>query len=284
MRWIKVLSGIMLIILAVLIWVFAFKSALVKEYEHDVAQFGLQSQPTNQDRIRPEDYQNLPTLIQNYLKQSGLINQPRMDAMDVRFKHVLFKMAPKQGQMWINYRIVSQVQDLNRLALIEGSLFGIPFNGYDYMSPDKAFMKGELANHVTLFNQTGSDLVIGERLTYLSEAFLMPPALLNSAIKFETLNNHQVKGTISYQDQDLSGIFSFNDQGQMVEFVTDQRPYMDAKGHVHQYKWKAECLDYQRDQEGRCLPTRFKASWLIDGHYFNYFNGKIDQVNYLYKP
>ena len=44
------------------------------------------------------------------------------------------------------------------MALIDSSMFGIPFEGYDYYQNETGGMKGVIAKAITLFDQTGADM------------------------------------------------------------------------------------------------------------------------------
>lgn len=44
------------------------------------------------------------------------------------------------------------------MALIDSSMFGIPFEGYDYYWNGTGGMKGVIARAITLFDQTGADM------------------------------------------------------------------------------------------------------------------------------
>ncbi len=44
------------------------------------------------------------------------------------------------------------------MALIDSSIFGIPFEGYDSYQNGTGGMKGVIAKAITLFDQTGTDM------------------------------------------------------------------------------------------------------------------------------
>ncbi|WP_414052479.1 DUF6544 family protein [Macrococcus animalis] len=156
---------------------------------------------------------------------------------------------------------------MQRIAFMEGMMFGVPFNGLDYFNKDTAKMQGELFKRFEIFNYETEDLVKGSMLTYLAECFIIPTSLLNEHFTFETANDKQVKAVYKDDLYELSGLFTFNTFNEMISFETIDRPCMDSKGIVHDYSWKAECSHYITNEEEYRIPSNFKASWIIDGEW-----------------
>ena len=257
------------------------KSSLEQEFKKDQEKFFKHCYRPVQKRFQENQFKDYPRPIQNYIKQSGWINQPLMEGMNILFEDVQFKLGPGKPTMKMNYKITESARSPRRIAYIDGSLFAVKFNGYDALLPQKVTMKGELLNHFPLFQHNNDDLLAGSLLSYLSETFLMPTALLNQKILFHSLSDHEVLAYIKQEDMELSGCFIFNDQAEMTCFITDDRPFMDMEGQIRSYRWKAECFDYKVNEDGVKLPNRLKASWLIDGKYFDYFDGKISCLTYF---
>lgn len=93
-----------------------------------------------------------------------------------------------------------------RLAYINSSIYGIPFEGYDYFFNEIGGMKGVIGKKIQIFNQKGSDIDKGALCTYLAESLFIPTSLLENDIIFEEINPFNVKGI------SVSRVFTFNEE------------------------------------------------------------------------
>ena len=249
-------------------------------YQEDQKKYFFNYKQDSQEEFTKEDLTGFPQPIVNYFQQMGYLGKEKMNGIQLLFKSVDFYLDQDKPKLTIDYLVTESSLSPKRIAFIDSQLYFLKFNGYDAFLDHEASMQGELLNQFNLFKQEGDDLLKGELLTYLSEVFLMPNAVFNEAISFKTIDNQQVLASISYQDQKLEGVFEFNDAGEMVRFTTEQRPNVDSDGNALQRIWIAECQDYQVNQQGIKVPTRFIASWMIDGEKFEYFDGEISSIEY----
>ena len=141
-------------------------------------------------------------------------------------------------------------------------------------------MKGVIAKLFTLFHQTGDEMDRACLATFLAESMFVPTVLLQDYIKFEEVNDLQVRATISYYGQTVSGIFTFNEDHEMVSFTTDDRAVVDTDGTVEYVPWSALCSNYKVDDDEIRKPTLFQAVWNYPDGDFVYFDGKINEISY----
>ena len=110
-------------------------------------------------------------------------------------------------------------------------------------------------------------------VTYLAESLFVPTALTSGYIDFKQISEREVRGSITYKGQTVSGVFTFNENYEMTSFVTTDRK--DDKT-----PWTALCSDYKVSSDGIKLPTVFKAVWNFSDGDLVYFDGRIDAVSY----
>ena len=84
-------------------------------------------------------------------------------------------------------------------------------------------MKGVVAKAITLFDQTGADMDKACLATFLAESLFAPTILLQDYIAFEEIRTHKIRATITCGGQVASGIFTFNEQYEMISFTTNDR-------------------------------------------------------------
>lgn len=166
------------------------------------------------------------------------------------------------------------------MALIDSSMFGVPFEGYDYYQNGTGGMKGVIAKLITLFDQTGADMDKACLATFLAESFFAPRILLQDYIVFKEINDLEVQATISYRGQTASGIFAFNEQYEMISFTTNDRAVTEKDGRMNYIPWSAHCSNYQVSDDGIKQPTHFQAIWHYPDEEFVYFDGVISEVTY----
>ena len=118
--------------------------------------------------------------------------------------------------MKINYVQYNFVTEPNRIAYIDSSMYGIPFEGLDLYVDGAGSMKGVIAKLFTLFHQTGKTMDQSSQVTFLAESLLIPSAALQDYIFWEPIDDSQAKATMTYYGMAVSGVFKFNVQGEML--------------------------------------------------------------------
>lgn len=277
--------GILLVIVGTLIiWFNIPYSPVKKQFQSDIAALLIENQlPADNEVFTDHDFSHLPTAIQRYIENCGYIGTPKMSYMKMEYHDVDFSQGRNGPTLTIDYTQYNFVNRPCRMALIDSSMFGIPFEGYDYYQDGAGGMKGVIAKAITLFDQTGADMDRACLATFLAESLFAPTVLLQDYITFEEISNFEVRATISYKGQTASGIFTFNEQYEMISFTTNDRAVAGTDGSMEYIPWSALCSDYQLSESGIKWPTKFQAVWNYPDGDFIYFNGVISEVSYGYE-
>jgi len=225
-----------------------------------------------QDVFREEDISGLPTPVQRYFQYCGYIGTPKMFYMKISYQDVDFSFG-KDKRIKIDYTQYNFVNQPDRIAYIDSSMYGIPFEGLDAFLDGAGSMKGVIAKLFTLFDQAGEVMDESSLVTFLSEILLVPNAALQDYIKWEPIDDLHAKATISCYGISASGIFSFNENGEMISFVTEDRSAVATDGSSERIKWSVFCDDYI-EVNGIKKPTVFQAIWHYDDGDLVYFDGK----------
>ncbi len=274
--------GILVILIgAIIVWFnipySPVKSGFRKDVENLITTNKLQ---TDAQVFNEQEFNHLPDAIQKYIVNCGYIGTSKMSYLKMEYHNVDFKQGKNKPTLKVDYTQYNFVKEPCRMALIDSSIFGIPFEGYDYYQNGKGGMKGVIAKVITLFNQTGADMDKACLATFLAESLFAPTILLQDYISFEKISNLQVKATINYGGQTASGIFTFNENYEMVSFVTNDRAVAGTDGKMEYVKWSALCGEYKTTENGIKQPTKFQAVWNYPEGDFIYFDGKISAVSY----
>lgn len=279
-----VLGMLLVIIGALVIWFNIPYSPVKKQFQNDITALFAENQLSVDNRLFTEkDFSHLPTAIQRYIENCGYIGTQKMSYLKMEYHNVNFSQGKDRPALTIDYTQYNFINEPCRMALIDSSMFCIPFEGYDYYQNGTGGMKGVIAKAITLFDQTGADMDKACLATFLAESLFAPTILLQDYIIFEEISDFEVKATISYKRQTASGIFTFNEQYEMISFTTNDRAVAGTDGSMEYVPWSAICNDYQLSSNGIKYPTKFQAVWNYPEGDFVYFDGVISEVSYGFK-
>lgn len=225
-----------------------------------------------------EEFEHLPLPIQRYVKNCGYIGTPKMSSIKTEFFDVHFMQSRKGPAIKIDYTVYNYVKEPCRIALIDSSMFGVPFEGYDYYTDGIGGMKGVIGKFITIFHQKGTHMDKASLVTFLAESFFAPTIFLQGYIAFEEINDYEVKASITHNNVTAGGIFRFNEKYEMTSFTTTDRGNIANDGTITYIPWTAVCKDYQKNKAGIMTPTSFQAVWNYDDGDGVYFDGVISSI------
>lgn len=274
--------GVLFVLIgALMIWFNISYSPVKKQFQNDISTLMTENQlSVDNEFFTDKDFSCLPTAIQKYIANCGYIGTPKMSYLKMEYHNVDFSQGRNGPTLKIDYTQYNFINEPCRMALIDSSMFGIPFEGYDYYQNGTGGMKGVIAKAITLFDQKGADMDKACLATFLAESLFAPSILLQDYITFEEIGDFEVRATITYGGQTASGVFTFNEQYEMISFTTNDRAATGTDGSMEYIPWSAICSDYQLSESGIKHPTKFQAVWNYPDKDFVYFDGIISEVTY----
>lgn len=268
----KIMLWILIIVAGLLLWFYVPYSPTKAEFAR-LTSYLIPEKQTPEEVFTVQDISRLPSPVQKYFYYCGYIGTPKMSSMKIYHNDVDFVLSPDKPPLKIKYVQFNLVKEPERIALIDTSLYGIPFEGIDVYKNGAGSMKGIIAKSYTLFYQTGAAMDKASLVTCLSESLMVSNLALQDYIKWEAIDDTHALATISYYGISASGIFTFDNNGAMTVFTTDDREYTDIKGNSQKVKWSAVCEDY-REVNGIKHPTSLKAIWHFNTGDLVYFDGR----------
>lgn len=217
-------------------------------------------------------FNDLPGCMQNFYKLTGLMDKASGKHVSFEFKNADFVNTEMKKTLKIDYEEHIFADVPARFAFIDSSLFGIPFQGLDSFIAGKGIMKGVVAKNITLFNQRGKEMDKAALVTWLSEIIFMPSELLNGQIEIKELDKNSAAVSIEYDNITAEGVYKFKDNGELAEFITNDRAMIYTDGRIVYKKWSALYEEYTKKGE-LLLPDRIKAAWHLDNNDLIYFDG-----------
>ncbi|MEA5047074.1 MAG: DUF6544 family protein [Eubacteriales bacterium] len=217
------------------------------------------------------DIAGLPAPVQRYLRYCGYLGTPKMSCIRIDYRNVDFVFRGKKP-IKIDYTQYDFVDRPGRIAYIDSSMFGIPFEGIDTYLDGTGRMEGVIARIFTLFCQTGNVMDQSGQATFLSEILLFPSAALQEYVEWETVDDLHAKATMTDCGRTVSGVFTFDANGELLSFETGDRSAVASDGTSRQVGWSVAFEQYAKTN-GVKRPTVFKAIWHYDEGDLVYFNG-----------
>jgi len=276
------ITGVILLITGVITVFFNIPYSKTKTEFLGLVDGFLTKTPDESSVFTEGDIARLPLPVQKYFRYCGYLGTPKMNYMKAIYKDVDFLFGKGKSTIKIDYTQYNFANKPIRIAYIDSSIHGIPFEGLDSYTDGKGSMKGVLAKMFTLFNQTGKTMDKASLVTCLSECLIIPNVALQDYIIWEEMDDFHAKAAISFYGITAGGIFTFNENGEMLSFTTDDRMATATDGTSEKVKWSAVCGGYV-ETNGIRRPTVLQAIWHYDDGDLVYFDGKDIVIEFDYE-
>lgn len=123
-------------------------------------------------------------------------------------------------------------------------------------------MRVRLLSLVPIVSARGAELTRAETVTLFNDLCLLAPsALLGPAIRWEAIDARSARGHYIVGANTISAVLSFNDAGELVNFVSDDRLAASSDGaQFIRQRWSTPVRDY-RQFGPRRVSTRGEGRW-----------------------
>lgn len=227
--------------------------------------------------ITKEDLAGLPACVQRWLEYSQVLGKEEIVAARSKQSAV---MRTEAGKPWMpteaeQYFTVQEPGFIWKAKIKAAPLVHIA--GRDMYYEGRGNMLIKVLSLVTVADARGKEMDQGTMLRYLAETVWIPSAALSSYIEWEEIDANSAKATMSYKGVTASGVFTFNDKGEAVNFVAER--YMDVKGKYVLETWSIPMGDY-KEFSGIKIPTKGQVTWKLKTGDFNWYNFQIKEMEY----
>jgi len=241
----------------------------------------LQNHSTSKEILKEEDIQSLPECIQRYMKYIGCIDKPKISNVHILFgetKHIKDPNSKPTDLRFCEQYNFSEVPYRN--FYMKGKMKGLSFEGEENYIEGKGKMHIKLLNILSVVNLKNKEIDESALVTYLAECALIPSGFLNKNIVWQAIDSNTVRATIIDNNNSISGIFYFNEIGELIKFVSDDRYYITTENIFVKMQWVAEMGNYRLMNCGFKLSSYLRATWKLPEGDFLYFDGQIKDINY----
>ncbi len=242
----------------------------VKElYENNLAQ--------KKEVITKADLAGLPQCVQKWLERSQLIGKEKAGTVRLKQKGL---MRLKEDQPWMpveaeQYFTVDEPGFIWKAKVKMNPL--IYFTGKDKYDQGKGEMNIKVLSLIPVVNARGDEINQGTLLRYLAEMAWFPSAALNSYLKWEEIDANSARVTMSCQGVTGSGIYTFDDNGDVVSFFA--RRYREENGRYILTDWGGVTKGYS-EFNGVRISSRTDVIWKLETGDFTWFQCEITDIEY----
>jgi len=232
------------------------------------------------DIITERDLAPLPEPVQRFFRQCGYLGQKKMVNARIHWEDVNFKASPEKSWIKLGCYQFNSVPQPTRIVYMTSRLFGlVPFEGRDKYQQGHGNMLIKLAKLFTVGDVKGREMNVSALVTVLAETFLVPTYALQPYMRWETVDTHAARATLTFGGVAVSGTFFFADSGEFERFESNDRYYSKPDGSHANFKWSARAIGCV-ERGGLRFPDRMNAVWQMDFGEYEYFNGRIAKIEY----
>lgn len=221
------------------------------------------------------DIRHLPAPVQRYLRYAEVLNKPKLHEMRIVFDGEM----RKQGKDWFTFK--SEQYNFfdvpTRLFFMKAKMFGVMVPGYHAYKNGQASMQIKLFGLFPIINIKDGSLNKAETVTMFNDMCLMAPAsLISPAIQWDSIDDRSAKATFTVKDISISAVLYFNDQDQLINFISDDRYDVNAQ---KQFRFSTPVSAYQ-NFHGYNVMSYGEAVWHYPDGAFTYGKFVLKDIVY----
>jgi hypothetical protein len=243
-------------------------------YKKDVAS-AMEKNPEANEIITEKDLDHLPPIVQNYLHYAGVVGKPKVHNAKVVFEGEM-RDKGKDG-----FKFTSEQYNFfefpTRLFFMKAKVKGLPTHGYHAYKNEEASMQIKVPSLFSVVHIDKPELFPTETVTFFNDLCLFAPAaLIDDRILWETIDDRSIKATFTNKDTSISAILHFNEKGQLVNFVSNDRIAIDQ---MKTFPFSTPASHY-KNIGGYNLPTYGEAIWHYPDGEFVYGKFNLKSIEY----
>lgn len=226
--------------------------------------------------VSDADLAPLPPLMQTYLRRMGVLGRPRVRNVLLTFKAQM-RSGPSAAWMQATATQCESFDPPARLFYMKASRVGLPFDVLHRYVNGAATFQVRVAGLIPIVDKSGPGITHDETVTLMNDVVVMAPAaVLDLPFAFETLGTASVRATYQNAGFTVSAVLTFNDDGDLVGFVSDDRSHDRDDGPA---TWSTPISGY-REVDGIRVGTRGDANWIDTSGEWTYGRFEITSLAY----
>jgi hypothetical protein len=240
---------------------------------------------SNTEIVTKDMLANLPPVVQKWLTHSGVIGKEKINT--VRLKQT-GEMKIKPAGKWMPFT-ATQYFTANEPAFVWTTdvqmMPLVTLTGRDKFEKGHGEMMIKLLSvYKVAYGHDNEKINTATMIRYLAETSWFPTAALSEYIQWEAIDSVSAKATLTGSGLKVSGIFTFNQLGDMIAFTADR--YYGTADNATREKWVVKNEDW-KDFNGIRIPYKSKVIWKLKEGDFNWAKMELTDLEFnkpeLYK-
>lgn len=167
-----------------------------------------------------------------------------------------------------------------RLFLMKARMLLIPFQAFHTYRDQEATFKVRVANLFNVVDVNGEELTTAETVTLLNDmCVFLPGNLCDKKLSWKEIDSLSCEVTLENGKYKVSAILYFNEKGELVNFVSDDRSALQEDGTLRRARWSTPISDY-KELDGRRIPTYGETIWNYPEGDFTYGTFRLKNIKY----
>lgn len=160
-------------------------------------------------------------------------------------------------------------------------IFGDPVDVLHLYIDGRASMQVKLGSIATMVDASGTDLDRAETVTLFNDmCVLAPAALIGAPLAWRSIDDRHVHGSYTIGSNTVRAELTFNDDGELVDFVSEDRLASSADGKTFtRQRWSTPVTEY-RHVGARRIATIGEGRWHPNEGEFAYLGFHLDHITY----
>jgi len=242
-----------------------------KSYQKDVKENLQRTNILTTDLLIESDLLPLPEPVQHYLKYAGVVNKPKPKNMRIVFEGQM----REKGKDFFPFTCeqYNSFDEPTRLFFMKAKMKGFTVPGYHKYSNTTALMDIRLFGFFPVVKKAGKDMDQAETVTLFNDMCLMAPAtLIDKRITWQAIDSNSAKATFTNHSITISAILYFNEKGQLIDFISNDRD-------VNHYPFSTPVSNY-KNINGTNIMTYGETIWHYPDGKFVYGKFNLKEVEY----
>jgi hypothetical protein len=229
--------------------------------------------------ISMEETAHLPACVQKYLDYTGAIGKSKPQNMCIEFDAEMYRK-PGDKPMKSHSIQYNFYENYSRLFLMKASKISIPFRALHLYINGQAIFQVKVAELFKVVDVKGEELTTAETVTLLNDMCIFAPGcLVDKRLAWSEIDSLSTKVTLTNGKYIVSATLYFNESGELINFMSDDRSALQDDGTVKKFRWTTPVSNY-KEFGGRKIPTEGKTIWHYPEGDFTYGVFALKSIRY----
>ena len=220
---------------------------------------------------------DLPEPMKKHLRVCRYIDTPVPVNANVYWSESWLKMSPNKDWGKLHTTQFNSVKPIGRVAYMK--FLAMPVAARDLYRDGYGEINGKLLNFIKVAFDNSSEVAQSALITTFCEFMLIPGYLLLDNVKWEQIDDYSVRGTLSDNGIEVSGMFYFDNDGLFTYFETFDRYFTTGKNSYKKLKFSV-IIDSYKTQDKLKISEKVKVMWHLPEGDFEYYKGTIDKIEF----